>query len=123
MTSGAILAGAIAALCIALVALFAVQTHRAFRRRARRLQWLRESQETGPSLLPDLQWMQGSVSPERANRIISAAEEAAEEVVASGTSGINPYPASTREYVLWETSYLSRLSDFADLEPEKASQH
>lgn len=59
--------------------------------------------------------------PERVTLISQDAQAAARQAAFCGQAKMpNPYPARTREFVLWEATFYSALSDFAELAAEPA---
>lgn len=95
----------------------------ALRRRARRLHYLKLAHEQRGAVA-----LQGpvvrAIPPELVASISTDAKEAASRVATQAEpAASNPHPARTREYVLWEATFHSALSDFTDLaEDRKADE-
>lgn len=87
----------------------------ALRRRARRERFRREERAHAVAAAPPEQ--PAGISPERAAGITRDAEVAAWRVARGGGPPVaaNPHGPRTREFVLWEASFHSALSDYADL--------
>ena len=98
-----------------LAAVFACSQWRAVRRRrARRLQSL-HAELQGAALAP----VTPAISREQVASISSDAQQAAWRVARNvDPHASNPHPARTREFVLWEATFHSALSDFAELAEE-----
>lgn len=59
------------------------------------------------------------ITPERIAFISRDAQAAAWRVARGGqAAGPNPHPANTREFVLWEATFHSAMSDFSELAPD-----
>ena len=87
----------------------------AARRRDRRERYRRAGHETGPAPL-EMREIPGSISPERARRISSHAEAAASGVATGEQADVaNPYAVGSREFVLWQATYLAAMSELAEL--------
>ena len=85
------------------------------RRRAQRARYRRAGHESQTSASARLVADQG-ISPERAASISRDAEDAARSVAHGECPHVdNPHAARTREFVLWEATYLSAMSDFSEL--------
>lgn len=93
----------------------------ALRRRARRRLHLRAAREAAlPHFYPD-EALQG-IPSERAELISKDAEAAATQVaLRERPLATNPHPARTREFVLWEATFHSVMSDFSALKDESPS--
>lgn len=87
----------------------------AFRRRARRERFRRE--ERAHAAPPQQSEPRpAGISPERAAGITRDAEVAAWRVARGGQPVVpNPHGPRTREFVLWEASFHSAMSDYAEL--------
>ena len=97
-------------------AVFAVcHARKVLRRRARRLYYAQFAYDKDG--IPVLQGpVAPAIAPERVASISTDAQQAAWRVAqqADGQAS-NPHPARTREFVLWEATFHSALSDFTDL--------
>lgn len=90
------------------------------RRRAHRARYRRAGHETHAHASGRLVEDQG-ISPERAASISRDAEDAARSVAQGARPHAdNPHAARTREFVLWEATYLSAMSDFSELREQPA---
>lgn len=109
------------ALVIAIALLAAVyaipQLRAALRRRARRKQYRQEAEAHAAAPQPPAG--APAIPPEHIAAISTDAQEAAWRV-AHGVEphASNPHPARTREFVLWEATFHSAMSDFAELAEE-----
>lgn len=111
---------AAAVLAAAYMAAMAVAV--ALRRRARRARNRRGAEADAHQAARE-RLVAASMTRDRAAAISRDAEEAARDVAGGGRSvAVNPHPLRTREYVLWEATYLSTLSDFAELSDDAAVQ-
>lgn len=100
-----------------LAAVFAVpHARKILRRRARRLHYAQlASHEEGLRLLQAQ--ARPAIAPERVASISTDAQQAAWRVAqhVDHPAASNPHPARTREFVLWEATFHSALSDFTEL--------
>ena len=100
----------------ALAAVFAVShARKVLRRRARRQYYAQFAYDKDGT--PVLQGpVTPAIAPERVASISTDAQQAAWRVAreAQGATS-NPHPARTREFVLWEATFHSALSDFSEL--------
>lgn len=96
------------------------RTRTALRRRARRLHYLNiPDEQLGVVQAPVLR----AIPPELVASISTDAKEAASRVAHHvEPAASNPHPARTREYVLWEATFHSALSDFTDLAEDRKAE-
>lgn len=111
----------LAAIAILLAYLVAKEIASARRRRAR-LGALRQAARNLRERASETRSSLSAVDRERVQRITLDAEIAALQVArGQRTEARNPHAPGTREYVLWQASFHSAASDFAEL-PEAAPQ-
>ena len=98
------------------VALFAVShARKMLRRRARRLHYLQLPYDKDGALILRAP-VTPAIAPERVASISTDAQQAAWRVAQQvEPQAGNPHPARTREFVLWEATFHSALSDFTEL--------
>lgn len=112
----------VAAAVLAAAYMAATAMAAALRRRARRARNRRGAEATAQQDARE-RLVAASMSRDRAAAISRDAEEAARAVAAGSRHvSLNPHPLRTREYVLWEATYLSTLSDFAELSDDATVQ-
>jgi predicted kinase len=97
-------------------AVFAVShARKVLRRRARRLHYLRLAHDKDGALILRAP-VTPAIAPERVASISTDAQQAALRVAQQvEPQASNPHPARTREFVLWEATFHSALSDFTEL--------
>ena len=89
-------------------AVFAVShARKVLRRRARRLHYLRLAHDNDGALI-----LRAPVTPAIAPERVASISTDAQQVEPQAS---NPHPARTREFVLWEATFHSALSDFTEL--------
>lgn len=111
--------GLLVALALLVLVFACTQLRAALRRRARRQHYLQSARDSDAALMA-----QGparpAISPERVASISTDAQQAAWRVARNvDPQATNPHPARTREFVLWEATFHSALSDFAELAEEE----
>ena len=114
--------GLLVALALLLAVYACTQLRAALRRRARRryhLQTVRDSEAALMAQAP----ARPAISPERVASISTDAQQAAWRVARNvEPQAANPHPARTREFVLWEATFHSALSDFTELAEEEQAE-